>query len=649
MTYKLDTTVLTERDNQSTLALTLHNVDNHSVNNWTLHFTFDRYIQPKSVSNGHIKQIGSYCVFTPDNGEMLAKNGPYSLEFTIETPPLRFYSDGLFDAFLQQNSPHSDKIANVKQRFAVDVSNLSLICAHIKKTEVAQVNVAELSLIPIPTQLTRLDDTFTFHSLAIASTELSFDAVTWFNQELLSRTGIKAELSSLASANILLKTNKYLEDEAYHLTISPNKITIESSTHNGFIYAEASLLQLLQQSNGLNTLPCLEISDKPNYRYRGMMLDCARHLHSIDKIKQIINQLAYYKFNTFHWHLTDDEGWRIEIDAFPELTQVGAWRGPDKTIHPQFSFASECYGGFYTKEQIRDVVEYANRRGINVIPEIDIPGHCRAAILSLPHLLIEDEDKSEYRSIQHYTDNVLNPGIQGTYNFIDTVIDEICELFPSKYIHIGADEVPSGVWENSPACQRLLNQEGYTEYPQLQGHLLRHVEKRLQNIGRRMLGWEEAQHGNKVSNETVIYAWQNEAAAIKCATQGFDVVLQPGQYTYLDMAQDFNPEESGVHWANVLPLEKVYCYQPLADLAKNAPIREKVLGIQCALWCELIPTEKQLDYMLYPRLLAVAETAWSQTNNRIWKGFLSRLKGHLPILQQQGIHFRDPWKESLHK
>ena len=649
MTYKLDTTVLTERDNQSTLALTLHNVDNHSVNNWTLHFTFDRYIQPKSVSNGHIKQIGSYCIFTPDNGEMLAKNGPYSLKFTIETPPLRFYSDGLFDAFLQQNSPHSDQIAYVEQRFAVDVSNLSLICAHIKKTEVAQVNAAELSLIPIPTQLTRLDDTFTFHSLSIAPTELSFDAVTWFNQELLSRTGIKAQLSSLASANIILKTNKFLEDEAYHLTISPDKITIESSTHNGFIYAEASLMQLLQQSNGLNTLPCLEISDKPNYRYRGMMLDCARHLHSIDKIKQIINQLAYYKFNTFHWHLTDDEGWRIEIDAFPELTQVGAWRGPDSTIHPQFSFASECYGGFYTKEQIRDVVEYANRRGINVIPEIDIPGHCRAAILSLPHLLIEDEDKSEYRSIQHYTDNVLNPGIQGTYNFIDTVIDEICELFPSKYIHIGADEVPSGVWENSPACQRLLYQEGYTEYPQLQGHLLRHVEKRLQKIGRRMLGWEEAQHGNKVSNETVIYAWQNEAAAIKCATQGFDVVLQPGQYTYLDMAQDFNPEESGVHWANVLPLEKVYCYQPLADLAENAPIREKVLGIQCALWCELIPTEKQLDYMLYPRLLAVAETAWSQTNNRIWKGFLSRLKGHLPILQQQGIHFRDPWKKSLHK
>lgn len=644
MTFKLDTSVLTEHDNHTTLALTLYNLSENDVHNWTLHFTFDRYIQPESVLNGHIVQVGSYCVFTPHNATTLEKHSKYSVEFIIQTPPLRFHSDGLFDAFLQESSLHSDKTTTAIQRFAVEISNLSLICAYIEKTKVSQVKTAELSLIPIPAQLTRLDDTFTFSSLSIASTELALDAVTWFVQELESRINIEPTLSSQASANILLKTNKFIENEAYQLTITSELITIESSTHNGFIYAGASLLQLLQQSIGLNTLPCLEIRDKPSYRYRGMMLDCARHLHSIDKIKQILNQLAYYKFNTFHWHLTDDEGWRIEIDSFPQLTQIGAWRGPDETIQPQFSFATECYGGFYTKQQIKEIIEYANLRGINVIPEIDIPGHCRAAILSLPHLLIEDEDKSDYRSIQHYTDNVLNPGLKGTYDFIDAVIDEVCQLFPCKYIHIGADEVPTGVWQNSPACQQLLDQEGYTEYPQLQGHLLRHVEKRLQKSGKRMLGWEEAQHGDKVSDETIIYAWQNEAAAIKCAKKGFDVVLQPGQYTYLDMAQDFTPEESGVHWANVLPLEKVYRYQPLAELAQNSPIRKKVLGIQCALWSELITTDKQLDYMIYPRLLAVAETAWSPTKNRIWKGFLSRLKGHLPILEQQGIHFRDPWK-----
>ncbi len=189
---------------------------------------------------------------------------------------------------------------------------------------------------------------------------------------------------------------------------------------------------------------CCSIKDSPRFRYRGMMLDCARHFHSVEQVKRLINLLAHYKFNTFHWHLTDDEGWRIEIKSLPQLTDIGAWRGIDETIEPQYTHLTQRYGGFYTQEQIKDVVAFAAQRGITIIPEIDVPGHCRAAIKSLPHLLVEAEDKTEYRSIQHYNDNVINCSA-GSYEFIDKVLEEVAALFPAPYVHIGADEVPNGV------------------------------------------------------------------------------------------------------------------------------------------------------------------------------------------------------------
>ncbi len=363
-----------------------------------------------------------------------------------------------------------------------------------------------------------------------------------------------------------------------------------------------------------------------------MMLDCARHFHSVEQVKRLINQLAHYKFNTFHWHLTDDEGWRIEIKSLPQLTDIGAWRGLDETNEPQYTHLAERYGGFYTQEDIKDVVAFASKRGITVIPEIDVPGHCRAAIKSLPHLLVEAEDTTEYRSIQHYNDNVINPALPGSYEFIDKVLEEVSALFPAPYVHIGADEVPNGVWSKSPACQALMEQLGYSDYKELQGHFLRHAEDKLRKLGKRMLGWEEAQHGDKVSKDTVIYSWLSEEAALNCARQGFDVVLQPAQTTYLDMTQDYAPEEPGVDWANPLPLEKAYNYEPLAEVPADDPIRKRIWGIQTALWCEIINNQSRMDYMVFPRLTAMAEACWTDKQHRDWTDYLSRLKGHLRCL-----------------
>ncbi|MEK2339413.1 family 20 glycosylhydrolase, partial [Vibrio parahaemolyticus] len=243
-----------------------------------------------------------------------------------------------------------------------------------------------------------------------------------------------------------------------------------------------------------------------------------------------------------------------------------------------------------------------------------------------------------------YNDNVINPALPGSYEFIDKVLEEVSALFPAPYVHIGADEVPNGVWSKSPACQALMEQLGYSDYKELQGHFLRHAEDKLRKLGKRMLGWEEAQHGDKVSKDTVIYSWLSEEAALNCARQGFDVVLQPAQTTYLDMTQDYAPEEPGVDWANPLPLEKTYNYEPLAEVPADDPIRKRIWGIQTALWCEIINNQSRMDYMVFPRLTAMAEACWTDKQHRDWTDYLSRLKGHLPLLDLQGVNYRKPWK-----
>ncbi|MFV0488850.1 MAG: beta-N-acetylhexosaminidase, partial [Vibrio fluvialis] len=408
------------------------------------------------------------------------------------------------------------------------------------------------------------------------------------------------------------------DEGAYQVSVDRKGVRLEASSHVGFVHASATLLQLVRPDGDRLRVPHIVIKDAPRFKYRGMMLDCARHFHPLERVKRLINQLAHYKFNTFHWHLTDDEGWRIEIKALPQLTDIGAWRGVDEVLEPQYSLLTEKHGGFYTQDDIREVIAYAAERGITVIPEIDIPGHSRAAIKALPEWLLDEDDQSQYRSIQYYNDNVLSPALSGTYRFLDLVLEEVAALFPSNFIHIGADEVPDGVWVNSPKCQALMAEQGYTDAKELQGHLLRYAEKKLKSLGKRMVGWEEAQHGDKVSKDTVIYSWLSEQAALNCARQGFDVILQPGQFTYLDSAQDYAPEEPGVDWAGVTPLERAYRYEPLAEVPEQDPLRKRILGIQCALWCELVNNQNRMDYMIYPRLTALAEAAWTQKSQRDW-------------------------------
>ncbi|WP_394240208.1 beta-N-acetylhexosaminidase [Vibrio astriarenae] len=638
MSYRVDFNVVSQQENLSRLAVTLHNLSDDAITIKRFNFIFDRFITPSSVKEGDFSQVGSYCQYTP-RSPLLQANTSIYFEFDVVTFPLRYLTDGLKDASID--------IKESNETLPVTLTPFVLLEPITHTPSIDDVNEERIALIPKPLKQTEtpgyleLGRTFNL----ISSHPQADDALNWLQTEALQLLGLSLNrVPSDADPSVDFLLNPVLESECYKITITELGCHVEANDRAGFHNASATLLQIFTiRSNGECRLPLLTIQDQPRFNYRGFMLDCARHFHSLESVKRLINQLAHYKINTFHWHLTDDEAWRIEIKALPQLTDIGAWRGPTLPIAPQFSHAAQTYGGYYTQEEIKDVIHYAQQRGITVIPEIDIPGHCRAAIRSLPEMLVDGNDFSQYRSVQSYTDNVLSPALAGTYEFLDIVLTEIAELFPAKWVHIGADEVPKGVWTDSPACQQMMTEQGYQSPLELQGHLLRYAEQKLKNLGKRMVGWEEAQHGNKVSKDTVIYSWLSEQAAIDCAKQGFDVILQPAQYTYLDMAQSECTNEPGVDWANAISLEHAYHYQPLASIDERDPIHKRVLGIQAAIWCEIVPNQERLDYMLFPRITALAEVMWSSNQQRNWPNYLARLKGHLPRLEQQNIAYRPPW------
>ncbi|MGR5063826.1 family 20 glycosylhydrolase [Photobacterium sp. DNB22_13_2] len=636
MRLRLEQHLIANDEAGSRLLVTFSHQSDSPLIDWHLEFSCIRGITANTLTSGSLEQVGTlYRLTPPESFRVLTAGERFSVEFEVPLPHISLQGHGITEAVvvIQQNMHR------------IDVTPLQFSdCALLRDQNVEENigKIAAISIIPQPAQLMVQAGCFTLDSRCqvLCDVEFARMASLWFEDELVQRHQLaftdSCELSRYGL--IRFELDSQCSEGSYLLCVNTDHILIQASEERGFLSAVASLLQLIPlQPNNNETfvLPCIEIQDKPRLGYRGMMLDCVRHFHSVSKVKQIINQLARLKFNVFHWHLTDDEGWRIEINAYPMLTEVGAWRGPNEVLPAQYSHLTESYGGFYSQQDIRDVVAYASARGITIIPEIDIPGHSRAAIKALPELLYDAQDESQYTSVQHFNDNVLSPGLDGTYAFLCTVLDEVCELFPALYVHIGADEVPEGVWSQSPSCQQLMAQLGYTDPKELQGHLLRFAEQHLAKKGRRMLGWEEVVDGDNVSKETVVFSWQSEKAALECIEKGHDVVLQPGQFLYLDMVQSHCIDEPGLDWAAILPLEKVYHYDPLANIPADK--QDKVLGVQTALWSETVVDEHTLDYLLYPRLFAVAEVAWSES--RQWYHFLRKLNNHLIELEQLGISY----------
>ena len=437
------------------------------------------------------------------------------------------------------------------------------------------------------------------------------------------------------------KTPQLPSPESYTLSVTPQRIEIRATSGAGLFYGMQTLLQLMQPAGtGSYSVASVEIEDTPRFAYRGLMLDVSRHFSTKEFIKKQIDTLAYYKINRLHLHLTDAAGWRLEIKKYPLLTDFAAWRtdptwkkwwnGGRKYLRYDEPGAS---GGYYTQNDIREIQEYARQHYITVIPEIEMPSHSEEVLAAYPQLSCSGEP---------YKNSDFCVGNEETFTFLENVLTEVMELFPSEYIHVGGDEAGKSAWKTCPKCQKRMKDEHLANVDELQSYLIHRIEKFLNNHGRRLLGWDEILQGGIAPNATVM-SWRGEEGGIAAVTSGHHAIMTPGAYCYLDSYQDApysQPEAIGGY----LPLKKVYAYDPV-PASLTAEQAKLVYGVQGNLWVEYIPTPEHVEYMIYPRMLALAEVAWSAPERKSWSDFHTRALSAVADLQKKGYHPFDLSKE----
>lgn len=452
---------------------------------------------------------------------------------------------------------------------------------------------------------------------------------------------------------LYLVTNNEIGEEGYLLKVTSNEIKISANTKGGLVYGMQSLFQTLPQirTNAQLLVPAMEITDYPRFKWRGMHLDVSRHFFSPEMVKEYIDLLATYKLNTLHWHLVDDQGWRIEIKKYPKLTSVGAWR-VDRTDLPwaerPVAKAGEptTYGGFYTQEQIKEIIIYAAERNVTIVPEIEMPGHVASAITAYPFLSCSQAPQFNITG-GNYSEASSNycAGNEETYKFLENVLDEVVELFPSKYIHLGGDEVDKTSWKNCPKCQAKMKAEGLKDVDELQSYFMRRMEKYLISKKKKMIGWDEILEGG-LAPEATVMSWRGEAGGIAAAKMKHDVVMTPGNPVYFDHYQA-GPEGEPLAIGGFNTLKMVYDYEPIPKELDSTEAKY-VLGAQANVWAEYITTREQLEYMVLPRMLALSEVVWTPKANKDWLDFNNRLAYHFRGFEQKGLHFsRGNFKVSI--
>lgn len=454
-----------------------------------------------------------------------------------------------------------------------------------------------------------------------------------------------------AAEIILMLEPDMVSEEAYRLSITSKKIILAGKTPKAVFYAIQTFRQILaaQVSAGQNSekflLPAVTIDDAPKFNYRGMHLDVSRHFFSVEFIKKYIDILALHKMNRFHWHLTEDQGWRIEIKRYPRLSAIAAWRkGTIEGHYPGTGNDNKKYGGYYTQEQIKEIIDYASKQHITVIPEIELPGHSSAAIAAypflscfpsepteVPHDLMSDASKRAQSSGQNkivqeswgiYKD-VYCAGKETTFEFLENVLDEVIALFPSEYIHIGGDECPKQNWERCPNCQKRIKQEGLKDEHELQSYFISRIEGYVNKQGKKIIGWDEILEGGLAPNATVM-SWRGNKGGIEAAKAQHEVIMTPNSHCYFDHYQSEDKENEPLAIGGYLPVKKVYSFNPIPE-ELDSTNHEYIIGGQANLWTEYISTEEHAEYMLLPRLTALSEALWSTNENRDWEKFKFKL------------------------
>lgn len=455
----------------------------------------------------------------------------------------------------------------------------------------------------------------------------------------------KLELLPTESNNdviqLKLAASESLGKEGYRLNIGKSGIVITASAPNGIFYGMQTLKQLMPVDTATATIsvPFVKIEDKPRFSWRGMLLDCGRHFFPVSYIKKYLDNMAMYKLNTFHWHLTEDQGWRLDIKKYPKLTEIGSWRDETVIGRNTDKYDGIGYGGFYTQDQVQEIVKYAAERFITVVPEIEMPGHSSAALASYPELGCTGGPYQVAKRWGIFND-VFCAGKEGTFTFMEGVIDEVCELFPSQYIHIGGDECPKDSWEKCPLCQKRIKEEGLKNESELQSYFIRRMEKYLISKGRKLIGWEEILEGG-LAPEATVMVWKNNTQAGSIAiNQNHDVIRCPAAYCYLNYYQvkDVTNEPPGTK--GLLSLEKVYSFEPIPDDIKKED-SHCILGAQACVWSAQISTTSNLEYTVFPRICAMSEVVWSPAEKKDFTGFKERLETEFQRFKMYKINYCD--------
>jgi len=516
------------------------------------------------------------------------------------------------------------------------------ICILLGCCSFCLLSAAEFNIIPYPQQLIPKLGSFTFNKqTAVVCTSYRPEILKLaeqFTDQMNLVSGLNLKIREVLPNDtlnaILFQFSTEINNlEGYNLTVSTNRIRIEASSANGFFYGLQTLYQLLPtEIYGKKpvdakkwTVPAVEINDAPRFAYRGLHLDVCRHFFPIEFIKKYIDAMAIHKLNSFHWHLTDDQGWRIEIKKYPRLTGIGSRR--DETLvgyyfesFPQ-QYDRKPYGGFYSQKEAREIVAYAKDRFITVIPEIEMPGHAQAAIAAYPYLSCTPDSIMKVATKWGIFKDVYCPS-DSTFHFLEDVLTEIMDIFPSKYIHIGGDECLKDRWKESSECQRLIKSLNLKDEEGLQSYFIERIEKFVNSKGRRIIGWDEILDGGLAPNATVM-SWRGNAGGIAAAKSGHDVIMTPGEYCYFDKYQA-DPITEPTTIGGYLPLSKVYQFEPVPS-ELNTKEAKHILGPQANVWTEYMPTEKSVEHMAFPRLSAMAEVAWSTRENRNWESFRHRI------------------------
>ncbi len=608
--------------------LTLHNLSDRLLSDFTLCYSaVTRAGRGATCGNAALlRRVANFHEFAPPQGFTLAPgaswtfaleglthrpkhrlDGPKAAYLALKTGTARVTTGDLrTDAFASGPLRH---IPEGKAEIPLSVTPWPQNCAITEwRTE---------AVVLVPQPATNADDLAATGKIAALSQRL-FPA----SRAPFALTGKGLTLTFLRDASF--------KADAYRLDFTASPITLVSGSASGRDYGLISLAQIAGAAHAdpaTFKLPARgTITDHPRYTWRGAHLDVSRHFWPLEDVLRFLDIMAWLKLNAFQWHLTDDEGWRLEIKALPELTATGAYRGAGLPMVPQLGSGAEAYGGFYTQEQVRGVIAHAAALHIDIVPEIDIPGHSTAVLKALPHLIDPDEPQDSYRSIQGYPNNALNPGVAATQGFLDTVVGEVAALFPGPYIHVGADEVDKESWLQSPRARVLMQYEGLANTGEVQAHLLRRVQSAIRSHGKQLAGWDEVSHGGGVDAEgTLLVAWQNREVIAKLAAEGYDVIASPGQAYYLDMVQADGWDEPGASWAGVSTPQTCYEYDAAGDLP--AGLAQRLKGVQACIWSEHLVNKALFNHMVFPRLGAVAEAGWTEKAGKNWQrfSFLSRL------------------------